>query len=421
MKAALSEPLEPTPEWISWVHLAFLLVMVAELCVRIMALRFGFLLGPEGRWNLADALLILVSIVDEAFLDADLHVVRALRMLRLLRMVRSIRFLRDLRFMFACIVQSLASFGWALALLFAIMLMFSICFMQPIASHLRSGSFSPEMKRAVSTYYPSLFDTLMSLLQCITSGTDWTDVARPLGEISTGYKLLFVFYILFVVVGVLNVLTGLFVERACELSGLDRDLVVQSRMNREDAFLCEMKDIFEEADADGSGKISWEEFQDYLKKDEVRAYLATQQLDAYDARQLFNILHIGDEEEVGVEEFILGLTRVKGVAKSVDVVALLQETRQVSRKLRSFMSEVQEQIVALTASTNASSGTTNTSQTASILKPRPLLKHSSSTFGSRKKLKEPDQLKPSLVQVPKRGDSSSSVTFEHPHALQDAE
>merc|ERR1712228_1144168 len=99
---------------------------------------------------------------------------------------------------------------------------------------------------------------------------------RPLSQIHWFYEAVFVLYILFVVIGVLNVLTGIFVERAQELSGLDRDLVIQGEIKRNDAFLTEMKGIFEEADVDQSGSISWEEFKEYLKNAEVKAYLATQ-------------------------------------------------------------------------------------------------------------------------------------------------
>jgi len=146
------------------------------------------------------------------------------------------------------------------------------------------------------------------------------------------------------VIGVLNVLTGIFVERASELSGLDRDLVIQGELKHNEAFLSEMKAIFEEADTDGSGTINWQEFKEYVKNKEVRAYLSTQQLDAFDARQLFNILDLGDDQEVGIEEFILGCMRLKGMAKSVDVVAMLQETRAMHRKQKAFMGEVEDQL-----------------------------------------------------------------------------
>ena len=46
---------------------------------------------------------------------------------------------------------------------------------------------------------------------------------------------------------VLNVLTSAFVQRACELSRLDRDLAIQSELVSDESFTAEMKSIFEEA------------------------------------------------------------------------------------------------------------------------------------------------------------------------------
>mmetsp|Transcript_75460 Transcript_75460/g.209622 ORF Transcript_75460/g.209622 Transcript_75460/m.209622 type:complete len:237 (-) Transcript_75460:97-807(-) len=195
---------------------------------------------------------------------------------------------------------------------------------------------------------------MMSMLQCITGGVDWNDVERPLEEISWLYRLIFASYILFVMIGVMNVLTGIFVERATQLRGIDRDLVIRAEQARNEAFWVEMKGLFEEADTDGSGTINYQEFVDYLKNKDVRAYLASQQLDSFDARQLFNILDVKEDQEIGVEEFILGCTRLKGLAKSVDVVALLQETRNLSQKLKKYMAEVQEQLDCIAAGRNTS-------------------------------------------------------------------
>merc|ERR1712039_85378 len=126
----------------------------------------------------------------------------------------------------------------------------------------------------------------------------------------------------------------------------DRDLVIQGEMKRNEAFLAEMKGIFEEADTDNSKRISWLEFKEYLKNPEVKAYLSTQQLDTYDARQLFNILEC-DDQEVGVEDFVMGCMRLKGMAKSVDVVALLQESRKHHLRVKVNMSDIQEQLNAI--------------------------------------------------------------------------
>jgi len=245
-------------------------------------------------------------------------------------------------------MQSLGSLTWAMILLILIMYLFTVFFMQGAISYLRDEiredlPGNAVVRQGITEYYGNVPDTMYTLLASITSGVSWREVVRPLEEISLMYRLCFCFYVVFVVIGVLNVLTGIFVERACELSGLDKDLVIQSEMTRGETFLVEMKRIFEEADADGSGTISWEEFKRYLQNDRVKAYLATQQLDAFDARTLFDILNINCEEEIGIEKFIVGCQRLRGLARSVDLVAVLQETRSANARLKAVMRRLDEQ------------------------------------------------------------------------------
>jgi len=133
------------------------------------------------------------------------------------------------------------------------------------------------------------------------------------------------------------VLTGIFVERACEFSGLDKDLSVQVEMKRNETFLVEMKKIFDEADIDGSGTITWHEFKAYLANPQVQAYLCTKQLNAFDARMFFDMLVEDRTDDLDLEAFIVGCQRLKGEARSVDLLAVLKECRENRRDIKALL------------------------------------------------------------------------------------
>lgn len=319
------------------VHRAFDIIFLSELVLRIYVCKWYFIFGPDSRYNLLDLLLVAVSAVEELlalFGINGIAVVRQLRMLKVIRLCRMLRFFSDLRLMVASIVQSCSSLTWALLLLLAIMYLFAIVFMHGMLLMLKDQGKNEELRSIAELWYRDLFRAMLTLLQCITSGVDWDTISRPL---SWYYTLLFAFYVTFVVIGVLNVLTGIFVERASELSGLDRDLIVQSHLKRDRTFLQQMSNIFEEADVDHSGSITWSEFKEYLKNQEIRAYLSAQQLDACDARQLFDLLDSEGKSEVRMPDFIMGLSRLRGMAKSVDLVALLKETREFQSQVSKFI------------------------------------------------------------------------------------
>lgn len=339
MGNVLQQPPASEPAWIEYYNIPFTVIYAIELLFRILAHRWRFVTGPDWKWNSFDVAMLVMSLGEEIVRDmgsASLRVLRGLRMFRVLRMIRVLRFFRDLRMMVCSILQSLGALSWALLLLLIIMYLFTVFFMQGAIMYMYDNPDSL-LRSGVAAWYGSVFTAMYTMLAAITGGIDWTDAVEPLEDISTLYQVLWVFYIVFVVIGVLNVLTGIFVERACELSGLDKDLVIQAEIRRSESFLVEMKRIFQEADADHSGKMSWPEFRNYMQNPRMRAYFATKQLDAYDARTFFDMMRDEGSEEVDLQTFMLGCLRMKGMAKSVDLLAVLRETRETKRTLKDLV------------------------------------------------------------------------------------
>jgi len=149
-------------------------------------------------------------------------------------------------------------------------------------------------------------------------------------------------YSFFVVFGVLNVVTGAFVDSMRLVSQRDNDLVIEQELLKENAFKSEIRAIFEEADTDGSGTLSWEEFESHLQDDRVRAYFATLELDISEAKALFLLLDIEETDEVPIEKFINGCLRMRGDAKSIDVNMILYENEKMLSKLSNFQDFAEE-------------------------------------------------------------------------------
>merc|ERR1740121_3252083 len=251
--------------------------------------------------------------------------------------------------MICSLSQSLASLFSALLLLLSVIYLFSILFMYASASYVQGGG-EAEVVEQLKANYGNLGVTMFTLLLAISNGTDWKQLSEPLGKIHWGFELLFTFYVFFVVIGVLNVLTSSFVERARELSKLDRDLATQGELASQEAFLAEMRTIFEEVDDEKDGRITWQKFRDYLKSDQAQAFFATQQLDTSDAARLFSLLDVDAAGAVRIEEFALGCMRLRGPAKSSDMAALLKETkvqRRSARDLRKISAQLDSLCSAL--------------------------------------------------------------------------
>lgn len=299
-----------------------------------------------------DTFLVLSSIAEEVLKGASLSYIRIVRMMRLIKVMRVIRVLRvfkELRMMTLCVLNALSSLLWALLLLVMVMYVFALVSMEGASQHFsmndarldaeKNIGFDPsitgeddppaeEVRRLVTEMYRTLPRAMLTSFYCISGGISWGESLRPLMTISPMYALIFSFYISFVVFGVLNVLTGIFVERAMSLS--DRDMLIQSEQDKNMAFLTDMVELFHEMNDDDSPTVTWDELSTYLTDANVIAYFQSQGLDVTDARFIFELLDVDGSEELTIDEFCVGCHRLRGAAKCLDVCHILKETCDIS-------------------------------------------------------------------------------------------
>merc|ERR1740120_373863 len=111
--------------------------------------------------------------------------------------------------------------------------------------------------------YGSLTINLLSLFMAVTGGLDWVAVMDPLGLLSWWYTVLFLFCISFLVFGVLNVVTAIFVESSYKFAQKDKREMIREQIREQSMWVRQIQDVFTEADQDRSGTFSWEEFESH--------------------------------------------------------------------------------------------------------------------------------------------------------------
>jgi len=344
IRLSLISPEQLDPSWFMPVATFLTVLYSIEVLCRLVAYCKLFFTGLDKCWNIFDLTLVLLSTLEYIQFYVGVGSVAFIRGLRLLRMIRVIRVLgvfRDLRLMICMVSQSLWSLFWGLLLIALILYLHTVIILQGLIFKLRNNPEStadPAFMDDVTNLYGSVWVSLFTLLGSITGGIDWIEATACLQEIGLTFRVIYCFFIFFTVIGVLNVLTGVFVERASELCGLDKDLVIQNQLKRNQTFLTEMTKLFKEANVSNTGTLGWHEFRDYLQDERAQAFFATQQLDSFDARTLFDVLNSGGlDHEISMDEFIVGCQRLKGQARSVELIAVLNETRSINKKLRQVL------------------------------------------------------------------------------------
>jgi hypothetical protein len=243
--------------------------------------------------------------------------------------------------MVCSIIASLASLAWALLLLLVIIYLFAICFAQALTGYLKSdenSNLDSDAVAGIEQWYSSLTMSMFSLMLAISGGMDWYDLQFPLETIpgiGWVYTFAFLIYVFFIIFGVLNVLVGVFLASAAEM--LDRDVIVQSEIMRNNQAMKEMLQLFEEIDKNGTGFISWVEFQEYLEDEKAQAFLQVHSFDTSDPTALFGLMDVDDDGQVDSEEFIMAMMKIKGQAKGSDLLSLIQDSADSKRQMKDLM------------------------------------------------------------------------------------
>jgi len=267
------------------------------------------------------------------------RVLRVFRMARVLRIVRVVESFQELREMLCSILGSLKSVCWAITLLAIIMYLFAVLFMQGAIACVEQDGAQPDEFVA---YFGSVDSTMYSLLLAISGGRDWGDIVQPFDRYSRWFRLHFSLYIVLVVIGVLNILTGVFVARAAEASALDKDLVLHAEIANTRIVVRDLHKMFQEMDVENSGTIHIDQLEACTSCTNVQAYLSVLNLDPVDCRRIMSLLHQDTRGMVSMKEFIACCLRYKGHARNVEVAVILREQSKQSARLRDLAKKSEE-------------------------------------------------------------------------------
>merc|ERR1712039_1048218 len=83
--------------------------------------------------------------------------------------------------------------------------------------------------------------------------------------------------------------------------------------------------LLEEIDNNDNGEISNEELREALKKDHILNYFEALQIDTSEVDDLVNMLDTDENGRIDIVEFVDGLQKFKGAAKSIDVHLLKKQ------------------------------------------------------------------------------------------------
>lgn len=341
-------------------------IFLIELLVKLFAYGGHFFCREDWNWNIFDFFIVMYSVLEmiydvlvalipslvEGGSASGVDSMRAMRMIRMTRLARvtritrAMKLLRSLRALINSIVATLRSLGWALLLMVGIMYVFAIVFTQAAAEHQDINGVEPDDSPRRS-FYGSLFTSMFTLYAAILGGISWYETVMPLHEISIIYTMLFVGYIFFVSLAVMNVITGVFCSSAIEAAQRDHETMMHNVMTSKAAHLDKIKELFCVMDDDGSGGMTFAELEEKLSQEEVVTFFEALELDVSDVFTFFRLLDEDGGQVVEISEFLDGCLRLRGNAKALDLAKLQHEHSWLMKKQVDFMMFLEQHMADL--------------------------------------------------------------------------
>lgn len=313
----------------------FTVVFFVELVLRLYTYGLPFL---RSKTNIIDAIIVLVTLIDAYVLTplnanavnfSFARLLRLLRLVKIMRIVRVMRMFRALRILVRTIGSSFTVLFWSMVLIGVIQLMAALFTAQSLQSYIDDSSNSLSMRLFCFRYYGSATRAMLSMFQVTFGG--WTAIARPLiEEVAWGWAIFFILYVSCVCFAVINVVGAIFLRETLQSAANDQNESIADKLQEKIQYTNRLKEFFDQADSSGDGMVSWPEFAAVLQDPRVTALLSVLEVDFDEAEEFFNLLDDGDGK-ISVPEFLSGVLRIKGGAKSIDVMLLISENRRMMR------------------------------------------------------------------------------------------
>jgi hypothetical protein len=352
---------EPKRVWIV-IECVFIVIFSVEILLRLKSERKYYFLDA---WNWLDVCVVAFGILGTGMdistemlgpsavgSEQDLSlgtILRVFRLMKLVRIIKLIRFFSELALLIQGVINSMKTLLWVLVFLALVTMIFSIIFTKLLGQK-RSviemasiGDCADEHFRTKNLWRANLppehFDkyderqtdaacqllewfgsVYLSSLSLFMSATleQWPAMCRLSTNAeaggSAGYVLLWLLYIYFTNITLLNLITGVIVETVLQLARTDEIDAIEAQRKEKETIRKHMIAIFKQADDDGNEEVTRFEFAESLKKPEVLEHMSVLEINPLDAYDLFDIVDVDQSNSISIFEFMDGFGRLKGPA-----------------------------------------------------------------------------------------------------------
>lgn len=342
MQDAIDGTIHDSSDMMRQVNIIFGSFYTVELALRLLGEGRTFFTNRDYAWNLFDVLMVAVAIEEifqavlimagsggtETGNVVFMRLFRLLKLLKALRFVRLLRSFRELRLMIGSIFGCVRSMFWAMVLLSLITFLFGLFFVQACVVEMAvpssKSSIDSQSRDAIVQYWASVQVAMNSLFLAGTGGDSWRYMAEPLLTVSPLVYGGFLIYIVFFLFVIANTLTSLFIDSYIDSSAKDDTMLIQAQKDKRREIIERAVKISREVDKDESGIIDASEFDAVCNNPELTALMDSLAVDPGNVREFFDMVSQGGQRPVTIAQFVHGCMKIRGPARSVDLVVVIE-------------------------------------------------------------------------------------------------
>jgi Ca2+-binding EF-hand superfamily protein len=319
----------------------FGIVFTAELIIKVVGLRREWM---RDYWNIFDALIVGFWLIEKLPREAvsmpeNSNLLRAARMFRLVRLVRVIRTLQgfdSLYLLMTTLKGCLWILGWSTIFLYCIQMLiaFVMCFILN-ETYFNRDDVPEKEKLEVFEYFGSFTRAMLSMFELTLA--NWPPVCRLLVEnVSEWFMLFFIAHKLTIGFAIIGVINGVFMQETFRVASTDDRIMVRQRERDLKVHTAKMSKLFSAADSSGDGEIDLEEFQEILQDPDIVLWLASMEITVRDPETFFDLLDVDGDGSLTPEEVVKGCLKMRGGAKSVDVLGLRKDVMFIKQCMYNY-------------------------------------------------------------------------------------
>lgn len=178
--------------------------------------------------------------------------------------------------------------------------------------------------------YGSIGLTMLHLFMCVTGGSNWSEYYFPLEPTGVINCMLFLLFVAFTQIALLNIILGIFVDGAMKNMEADKEEEAEKHADKQQNIANNLRELCYEMDGDGDGKLSTVEWRRAIKKPKVKKQLEVMNFRLSEVKEFLGHMCAGGEEDmIHIELFVDSIMRFRGSSSCFDMQMVLHSLNEL--------------------------------------------------------------------------------------------